>query len=71
MDASGCKMRSSKDLMIVCKPGLQDSMSVERDGAYQRTYRLRKYWRGPISDGIRPIVWREREQKTDVGHHQI
>src|SRR5579863_6345615 len=68
---SGCAMRSIGGLSNRCGPGFRDSMSAERVGVYEGMYRSEKYDLTRPSDRTGPIACRGREQKTDVGHHQI
>src|SRR5487761_1724226 len=71
MFSSGCATRSIDGFSDKCGPGLRDSMSAERVGVYEGMYRSEKYNSKRPSDRTGPMACRGREQKTDVGHHQM
>src|SRR5260221_9458280 len=69
--ASGSATRRIEGVLDVCGLGLRAWMSAESVGVYEGIYRSEKYRSTLPSDRIGPIAWRGREQKTDVGHHQM
>lgn len=55
----------------VSKRGVSETLLTCSVLGYEQTYISEKYRSGSWVDGTGPIAWRGREQKTDVGYHQI
>ena len=64
-------MTSNESGSDVWTLGSRDLMSAESVGVYEDMYMSEKYLLTLSFDGIGPIAWIGRDQRTDVGHHQV